>query len=94
MFGLGTWELVLLLTIIILLCARKKNQAMWDNFRNGGGPFDGGSGFEFQSISASDSELSRCRNCGAQTKDSFENCPVCGEKTGEILVASKKYSTV
>ena len=38
MFGLGTWELVILLTIIILLAGRKRFHALWNDFKNSGGP--------------------------------------------------------
>ena len=50
---------------------------------------DGGGKFEFQPINSNGSQLSRCHNCGAQTKGSYENCPVCGEKTGESLAVTK-----
>jgi hypothetical protein len=95
MFGLGTTEIVIILTIVILMAVGNNFSKIWDSFKNGGGgPFDGGDRFEFQPINSNGSQLSRCHNCGAQTKDSYENCPVCGDKTGEILAITKKYSTV
>ena len=82
MFGLGTSELVIILVIVLLLVGKDRFSGWWDNLKNGGGPFDGGDGFELQPITSQGSQLSRCHKCGAQTKDSYENCPVCGEKTG------------
>lgn len=94
MFGLGTTEIVIILTIVILLAVGTNFHRILDNFKNGGGTSGSGNGFEFQPINSNGSQLSRCHNCGAQTKDSYENCPVCGDKTGEVLAITKKYSTV
>ncbi len=93
MFGLRTTEIVIVLVIVVLMAAAKRIPSFWDDFKNGGGPFDGGDGFEFQPINSNSSQLSRCHNCGAQTKDSYENCPVCGEKTGETLAVTKTFES-
>ena len=47
MFGLGTTEIVIVLVIVVLMATVKRIPSLWDDFKNGGGPFDGGDGFEF-----------------------------------------------